>query len=498
MDQSALVARYQQLELLVCEAENTHVESQYQVSCDGLQKLESQLAGLKDKYSRTHAELAKQEHKDEQYNSKGPNLKKFGARITGQLHKKQHDKHELVIELKKKDASYQHDVEVLVAQVQAAKRRHMDLEQKHAELLTNKHRQDELLEKLFNGPCGSPQENQCEAEMGALHAQKHDIAKRKSTFETARQYLAGGVQQLGGALQGLRAAGFNNKLQLMDNVFDGGRSDGIFMDVMKQRRINQAKMLLMEAKQNLINAKSLVPELPRIDDANIECFGMLADMVFDGVIGDMMQQRRIRESMDQVENALAGAQYSLQWMDAVINQQINVNLQTIESAYFQHRKMLKELRLNLIGEMMAQAGVQASLASPAYQPVSSANSFAPAVNWTTSDISAAETQAREQKNASTFDLATGEMKEQEATTEPQLADGDLSEVAQWLQSISPSLVHYASALEEYGYDSLDALRAADDADLQEALQELEFDGQAVNVKKPHQRQILEAHKNMIA
>lgn len=493
MDQSGLLNKYQQLELLVCAAENAHVESQYAVSSEGLASLEGQLAALKGKYSRTHAELAKQEHKDEQYNSKGPSLKKFGARITGQLHKKQHEKHDLVIELKKQDANEQHDVEVLVAQVQATKRRHMDLEQKNAELLANRHNQGELLEKLFNGPCGSPQENACEADLGGLQQRKHAIGTRKSTFETARQYLAGGVKQLGEALQNLRAAGFDNRMQMMNNRFDGNQGGGLFMDVMKQRRINHGKRLLTEAKQNLMNAKSLVAELPRVDNASIHTFGLLADMFFDGVLGDMMQQRRIRESMNQVENTLAGAQYALQWMDAMLTQQINVELKSTESAYFAKRQELKKLRMSLIGELLMGQGVQASMEpTAAYQPVSSVGHFTPAANWTTSDISVQDTREREQKNAG-FDLATGEVKAPPAAA---AAPGDGSSVAKWLGSVNPSLVHYAPALEEYGYDSMDALRAAEGDELAEALGELELNGEAVKVKKPHQRMILEAQKSM--
>lgn len=513
MDPSA-VARYHELERLICQAENEHVESQYHVSEDTLNKLQYQYDNLKKKYAETHKELKKQVKKEHQYTDKGPNLKKFGARITGQLAKKQHAKKELVEELQKKDESYQHDVEVLQAQVQEAKRAHMKLEQRQAELLAFRAETDDLLHKIFDGPCGSPQENACENEMIALHNSKHEIGKRKSTYEKSRRFLAGGVKQLGGSLQMLRMAGFNNKLQLMDNMF-GDRNDGMFGDIMKQRRINQAKMLLMEAKQNVINAKNLVPEIPRVDNASIQTFGLLADMIFDGVIGDMMQQRRIRESMNSIENSMIGAQFGLQWMDATITQSINPQLDQTEKAYFAKRQQLKQIRVELIRTMQIASGVRASqvpVAPPAYTPVSSVDSFTPAQSWTTGDITAEETKTRALKNAASFDLSIGEFGDVVAAPVPAQVPvavavssvpseeakeaASCSTVHEWLQSIGPAIADYEPALVQYGYDSMAAVKAASTEELAEALNDLELNGAPIKVKKPHQKMIIEAQKNM--
>lgn len=482
MADAALLSRFHDVEIAICCYENKHVESQYQVSSQQLNELEGQYQALDAKYKATHAELEKQEHKDAAYNSKGINLKKFGAQITGHLAEKQHAKHDLVEELKKKDDTYFHDLEHLKSQVQSHKRRHMDLENDQAQLISWRHEQEDILHKAFDGPCGSPEENAVEAQLQVLHQQKHDLAATKSTYETARQYLAGAAKQMEGALQCLRSAGFDNKMQMADALIGGRRRGDPLMEIMEQRRINQGKMLLQEAKQNLVNAKMLVPQIPRIQDSDIRAFGLLMDMAFGGALMDMMQQRKLNESMRSVENTLQSTLYALQWMDAKILQEVNPQLAQIERAYFAQRDQLKQIRYALIRSMIS--GPPAIANPPSYAPVSSETAFTPPTCWTTGNVTPQETQARQLVNSNSFKLFSHD-------------SGSDHEVVKWLNGLSEGMGEaYGAAFIEYGYDSLKALQAASGAEFDEALGGLTLNGEKVTVKKPHQRLMATAHAKM--
>jgi len=67
---------------------------------------------------------------------------------------------------------------------------------------------------------------------------------------------------------------------------------------------------------------------------------------------------------------------------------------------------------------------------------------------------------------------------------------DISTVEDWLNSIS--LQQYAGAIKEYGYDSLKALDAALQADLEEMTND-----PAVDMKKPHRRLLIEQWQKRI-
>ena len=61
-------------------------------------------------------------------------------------------------------------------------------------------------------------------------------------------------------------------------------------------------------------------------------------------------------------------------------------------------------------------------------------------------------------------------------------------IEDWLKSIS--LQQYAEAVGDYGYDSLLALDAASEEDLQEMME-------AVDMKKPHRRLLMEQWKKRL-
>lgn len=484
MADTALLNKFHALEISICSYENKHIESQYHVSDQQLHKLEAQYEEMKQKYARVHAELDKQKGKDAKYNAKGPNFKKFGARITGHLKDKQAEKHELVAELQKKDEKYQHDFEYVKSQLQSHRRRHKDLEHDQAQLITWRHEQEDILHQVFDGPTGSPEENAVEMEVMQIQQQKHDIGAHKAKYETCRQHLAGAVKQLAGAHQNLGAAQANNRLQMAGGLMNGPERTPM-MNIMEQRRIQHGKMLLEEAKQNLINAKALVPEIPRIQDSDIQAFGLLFDMAFGGVVGDMMQARKLRESLARLEGTLQSTQYALTWIDAKIAQEINPQIQGIEKAYFAKRDQLKQMRYALIRAMIPSGQAEAVVPTPpTYAPVSSEDAFVQPTCWTTGNVTPQETQARQLVNSNSFNLFGQD-------------SGSDHEIHQWLNSLAEGLgALYGPALIEYGYDSMTALKAADDEEFSTALGELELNGQPVKVKKPHQRLMTKAHSEM--
>lgn len=64
----------------------------------------------------------------------------------------------------------------------------------------------------------------------------------------------------------------------------------------------------------------------------------------------------------------------------------------------------------------------------------------------------------------------------------------------WLAASGKDLdKNYGAALIEYGYDSMDAIKAGTEDDLVEAMGELELNGDKVKVKKPHQHMIIKAY-----
>lgn len=76
-------------------------------------------------------------------------------------------------------------------------------------------------------------------------------------------------------------------------------------------------------------------------------------------------------------------------------------------------------------------------------------------------------------------------------------EGPGADVLDWLASTSAGLDQkYGPALIEYGYDSMNALTAGTEDDLVEALGELELNGAEVKVKKPHQKLIVKAFKEL--
>jgi hypothetical protein len=68
---------------------------------------------------------------------------------------------------------------------------------------------------------------------------------------------------------------------------------------------------------------------------------------------------------------------------------------------------------------------------------------------------------------------------------PEVEAGAPVSVADWLIDTNPALAAYAARMADYGYEDLQVLDAADQADLEEAFRDL-------NIKKPHRRLILKS------
>lgn len=365
-----LVARYSELDLSICALENKHVEAQYKTQLTQLTSVRSQRDKLKKNYEIVHAELQKQTKKDEILHKKGFHFSKFKARVTGGLKEKIDKKEGQIEELTHKDEEYKHDLDILEDQCLSTQRIARDLEHDVITLHAYREEQDTILHTVFDGPIGDVDENNLEKQCEAAKAQKDQIAQVKARYENCRHFLAGGIQQLKQAVQLLEQAGFNNRAVGLVNVMDGpGGNNTPMMDIIKQQRINKAKMHLAEGKQSLSNAKGIVPELPRIEDSQINTIGLLGDMVFDGIASDMIQGRKIRKSIESVHETLQSAGYALAWLDQVLNTRINTDLSAAETNFFNLKNTLKTKRVDLIHKIAENMATTASNdAPPPQQP----------------------------------------------------------------------------------------------------------------------------------
>lgn len=176
------------------------------------------------------------------------------------------------------------------------------------------------------------------ARMQQLQAEAAEAQRSAQAFATAQQYLRRAEEELQRAVKSLGVAKFSGATETIQDVRIGARGGGLFgrnrgaghaMDrrndfghnMIEMGTVNKANAMVKEAAVNISHAKQAVPQLPFIQPARVQqaMSGVMLNVFFQGVMGDIMQQNKIKRAQAEVQEMHNEVVQALDWCNNNLN-----------------------------------------------------------------------------------------------------------------------------------------------------------------------------------
>jgi hypothetical protein len=252
-----------------------------------------------------------------------------GKHLRGKGH--HHEKQQLAEQAAAETASATKQTAAQVAQLQgqvATQTRALhDARAKVAELHGLRAAEEKLLQEVFAGrtAASDDREDNLEAQLAALVPRLQERQQALSNVLVGSRAMEAATQQLQGAKEEMQRAFGLSGLDMANDFFRPGIGPGglggLAADVAKRRRMETAQQLTTAAAANIQKARSVLPQLPGIDQANLSGLNkMWGDVVFDNIFSDMRMRQRIRENMARIDAMAMQANHSMRWAQGVVTQ----------------------------------------------------------------------------------------------------------------------------------------------------------------------------------
>mmetsp|Transcript_23914 Transcript_23914/g.60900 ORF Transcript_23914/g.60900 Transcript_23914/m.60900 type:complete len:527 (-) Transcript_23914:618-2198(-) len=238
-----------------------------------------------------------------------------------------------------------------------------ELEGKVGQLAAAKRAEADLLVRAFTGAAGDAHENAIEGEVGRLAPQLEQVRTYKTTYARAYELIRQARKQLEQAQSLLESSSRLAGIDVASNIirprpaFTNTRG-GVMVDVAKRAQARQATALCGAAVQAVVQAKTLIPDMPRVELTQIRALtGMgIMDIMFDNIVTDVIVAQKIRKALRQLESQLADVRYAERWLEGWISGRIDADLRQLEAAYAAKKAELDAYRKQLMMQAVQAAG----------------------------------------------------------------------------------------------------------------------------------------------
>eukprot|EP00123_Amoebidium_parasiticum_P017456 comp23859_c1_seq1/m.41746 comp23859_c1_seq1/g.41746 ORF comp23859_c1_seq1/g.41746 comp23859_c1_seq1/m.41746 type:complete len:501 (-) comp23859_c1_seq1:681-2183(-) len=229
-----------------------------------------------------------------------------------------------------------------------------------------KEQQKALLKRVFDGPSGAGDkyEKDLQSEVAILKPDYTKYHKKHDDYEKGHDHVKKGVALCGRSVQAMQAAQKLCGADMMMNI--GPRNGGLMgnmADIKKRQTLREASQAIQAAAGEVLRAKEYIPEIQPIDPALIKAMGPAMDILFDGIMVDMIIAKQVKESLERVTRTYQHLQQGLQWVEGV-KKDVDSKYNGVKGTYKTKKAALKEHRRRLIAQA---ASPQAS--APSAPPV---------------------------------------------------------------------------------------------------------------------------------
>lgn len=216
----------------------------------------------------------------------------------------------------------------LTAQLAEAEKQLAAWRGKESELATAQRTQQELVNRMFAAPVWStsPTLSALGDATRALEAQAAEQGRGVATYGNGTKLLTSAAQKLEGAIKALQGTQFLNIMGMgrgMRITAATGRpgmmQPNLMQNVAEMAILRKANDAVASAAQDTAQARQLLgPGLPQVNEEIMKAAraGIFQNVLFGGVMSDMMQAAAVAKSVKAVEQMLGEVRRAAQWSQA--------------------------------------------------------------------------------------------------------------------------------------------------------------------------------------
>jgi exonuclease VII small subunit len=216
----------------------------------------------------------------------------------------------------------------LTAQLAEAEKQLAAWRGKESELATTQRTQQELVDRMFAAPVwgSSPTLNALTDATRALEAQAAEQGRGGATYGNGTKLLTSAAQKLEGAIKALQGTQFMNMMGMRRGMMvtaatgrPGMMQPNMMQNIAEMAILRKANDAVASAAQDTAQARQLLgPGLPQVNEEIMKAAraGIFQNVLFGGVMSDVMQAAAVAKSVRAVEQMLGEVRKAAQWAQA--------------------------------------------------------------------------------------------------------------------------------------------------------------------------------------
>ncbi|KAA8498327.1 hypothetical protein FVE85_5912 [Porphyridium purpureum] len=351
-------AEYKQLAVTITQLEKQNIGVELEKARAAIGKCEASLKAAMPKVQQQQQRVAKEKKDVDKIEAD----KWYpGKKILGTAHhekkgeKERKEYEDALAALRKEEAT----VAAIKAEMEKANINAHRLQTLKGELDTSREKYERLFNRVFDGhsPACDTRELELKQQLSSIKPQTMEIKQMKSTYDQAQAHIKRGQKLIAESQALLQQAQGRATADILLAPGPTNGPLGMANDIQKNRLLQRADMLHMNAQQSFGQAKMLLPEMPGITEASIKMPRPFGDMIFDNIISDLIVRKKIVQSNEQMKKLLGEATVALQWCDGVISREIDPKFHRLTQEHADLNRQLDTHRVQLFNTACRQYGV---------------------------------------------------------------------------------------------------------------------------------------------